>query len=60
MLATKIQATATSLLWRPDVGLFKDNETTLAPQDENMFAVKSGPVTDQSQMAQISEALPAR
>ncbi|KAI1796990.1 Six-hairpin glycosidase [Ganoderma leucocontextum] len=60
-LAAGIQSAAISLLWQPDVGLFKDNETTtLAPQDGNAWAVKSGLVTNASQIVQISEALQAR
>ena len=55
-----IQSAAIPLLWQPDVGLFKDNETTLAPQDGNAWAVKSGLVTNPSQVVQISEALQAR
>ncbi|PIL35405.1 hypothetical protein GSI_02131 [Ganoderma sinense ZZ0214-1] len=49
-LAAGIQSAAIPLLWQPDVGLFKDNETTtLAPQDGNAWAVKSGLVTNASQ-----------
>ncbi|PIL33097.1 hypothetical protein GSI_04546 [Ganoderma sinense ZZ0214-1] len=60
-LAAGVQSAAMALLWQPDVGLFKDNETTtLAPQDGNTWAVKSGLVTDASQVVQISEALEAR
>ncbi|PIL26308.1 hypothetical protein GSI_12064 [Ganoderma sinense ZZ0214-1] len=60
-LAAGIQSAAIPLLWQPDIGLFRDNETTtLAPQDGNAWAVKSGLVTDVSQIAQISEALQAR
>ena len=60
-LAAGIQSAAIPLLWQPDVGLFKDNETTmLAPQDGNAWAVKSGLVTNVSQVVQISEALQAR
>ena len=60
-LATGVQSAAQTLLWQPDVGLFKDNETTtLAPQDGNTWAVKSGLVTNASQIVQISEALQAR
>ncbi|PIL26320.1 hypothetical protein GSI_12076 [Ganoderma sinense ZZ0214-1] len=60
-LAAGIQAAAIPLLWQPDVGLFRDNETTtLAPQDGNAWAVKSGLVTDASRIARISEALQAR
>ncbi|PIL35419.1 hypothetical protein GSI_02146 [Ganoderma sinense ZZ0214-1] len=60
-LAAGVQSAAIDLLWQPDVGLFKDNETTtLAPQDGNTWAVKSGLVTNASQVAQISEALQAR
>ncbi|KAI1796973.1 Six-hairpin glycosidase [Ganoderma leucocontextum] len=60
-LALGIQSAAIPLLWQPDVGLFKDNETTtLAPQDGNAWAVKSGLVTNASQIVQISEALQAR
>ncbi|PIL35434.1 hypothetical protein GSI_02161 [Ganoderma sinense ZZ0214-1] len=60
-LAAGIQSAAVPLLWQPDVGLFKDNETTtLAPQDGNAWAVKSGLVTNASQVIQISEALQAR
>ncbi|PIL35418.1 hypothetical protein GSI_02145 [Ganoderma sinense ZZ0214-1] len=60
-LAASLQSAAIPLLWQPDVGLFKDNETTtLAPQDGNAWAVKSGLVTNASQVAQISEALQAR
>ncbi|KAI0724316.1 bacterial alpha-L-rhamnosidase domain protein [Cerioporus squamosus] len=60
-LASGIQAAAIPLLWQPSVGLFRDNETTtLAPQDGNAWAVKSGLVTDPAQVAQISSALQAR
>ncbi|EJF61338.1 Six-hairpin glycosidase, partial [Dichomitus squalens LYAD-421 SS1] len=60
-LAAGIQAAAIPLLWQPDVGLFRDNETTtLAPQDGNAWAVKSGLVTNTSQVVQISNALQAR
>ncbi len=60
-LASGIQAAAIPLLWQPSVGLFRDNETTtLAPQDGNAWAVKSGLVTSPSQVAQISSALQAR
>ena len=60
-LAANVQSAAIPLLWQPDVGLFKDNETTtLAPQDGNSWAVKSGLVTNASQVVQISEALQAR
>ena len=60
-LAAGVQAAAIPLLWQPDVGLFRDNETTtLAPQDGNAWAVKSGLVTNPSQIAQISHALQAR
>ncbi|TBU60052.1 Six-hairpin glycosidase [Dichomitus squalens] len=60
-LAAGIQAAAIPLLWQPDVGLFRDNETTtLAPQDGNSWAVKSGLVTNASQVVQISNALQGR
>ena len=60
-LAAGIQSAAIPLLWQPDVGLFRDNETTtLAPQDGNAWAVKSGLVTNALQVVQISEALQAR
>ncbi|KAI0757240.1 bacterial alpha-L-rhamnosidase domain protein [Daedaleopsis nitida] len=60
-LARGIQSAAPRLLWQPAVGLFRDNETTtLAPQDGNAWAVKSGLVTAPSQVAQISAALEAR
>ena len=60
-LAAGIQAAVIPLLWQPDVGLFRDNETTtLAPQDGNAWAVKSRLVKDASQIARISEALEAR
>ena len=60
-LAAGIQAAAVPLLWQPSVGLFRDNETTtLAPQDGNAWAVKSGLVTSPDQVAQISESLQAR
>ena len=60
-LASGIQSAAMSLLWQPSVGLFRDNETTtLAPQDGNAWAVKSGLITSPSQVAQISSALQAR
>ena len=60
-LAAGIQAAAIPLLWQPDVGLFRDNgTTTLAPQDGNAWAVKSGLVTDPAQIARISKALQAR
>ena len=60
-LAESIQAAAIPLLWQPEVGLFRDNETTtLAPQDGNSWAVKSGLVTNSTQITQISEALQAR
>ncbi|KAI0359164.1 bacterial alpha-L-rhamnosidase domain protein [Trametes cingulata] len=60
-LAARIQETAIPLLWQPSVGLFRDNETTtLAPQDGNAWAVKSGLVVKPSQIATISRALQAR
>ena len=60
-LAAGIQSAAVPLLWQPDVGLFRDNETTtLAPQDGNAWAIKSGLVTNASQIIQISEALQER
>ncbi|RDX56111.1 Six-hairpin glycosidase [Lentinus brumalis] len=60
-LASGTQAAAIPLFWQPSVGLFRDNETTtLAPQDGNAWAVKSGLVTSPSQVAQISSALQAR
>ncbi|KAI8995346.1 bacterial alpha-L-rhamnosidase domain protein [Trametes punicea] len=60
-LAARIQEAAISLLWQPSVGLFRDNETTtLAPQDGNAWAVKSGLVTNASQISAISSALQAR
>ena len=60
-LASGIQAAAIPLLWQPSVGLFRDNETTtLAPQDGNAWAVKSGLITSPSQVAQISSALQER
>ncbi|EIW64903.1 bacterial alpha-L-rhamnosidase domain protein [Trametes versicolor FP-101664 SS1] len=61
-LANKIQEVAVPLLWQPTVGLFRDNETTtLAPQDGNAWAVKSGLVpSSSSQLATISHALEAR
>ncbi|TBU50382.1 hypothetical protein BD309DRAFT_945454 [Dichomitus squalens] len=50
-LAAGLQSAAIHLLWQPDVGLVKDNETTtLAPQDGNTWAVKSGLVTDALQI----------
>ncbi|KAI0762539.1 bacterial alpha-L-rhamnosidase domain protein [Fomes fomentarius] len=60
-LASGIQSAAIPLLWQPSIGLFRDNETTtLAPQDGNAWAVKSGLVTSPDQVAQISESLQAR
>ncbi|KAI0359162.1 bacterial alpha-L-rhamnosidase domain protein [Trametes cingulata] len=60
-LAAKIQQAAIPLLWQPSVGLFRDNETTtLAPQDGNAWAIKSGLVTNASQVETISQALQAR
>lgn len=60
-LAQRIQAAAIPLLWQPTVGLFRDNETTtLAPQDGNAWAVKSGLVASPSQISQISQGLEAR
>ncbi|KAI0670135.1 bacterial alpha-L-rhamnosidase domain protein [Trametes maxima] len=60
-LASKIQQAAIPLLWQPSVGLFRDNETTtLAPQDGNAWAVRSGLVSNASQIAAISQALEAR
>ena len=60
-LAARIREVVIPLLRQPKVGLFRDNETTtLAPQDGNAWAVKSGLVTDPSQVARISEALQAR
>ncbi|KAI0735418.1 bacterial alpha-L-rhamnosidase domain protein [Earliella scabrosa] len=60
-LASGIQAAAVPLLWQPDAGLFRDNETTtLAPQDGNAWAVKSGLVSSPAQVTQISTALQAR
>ncbi|KAI0359163.1 bacterial alpha-L-rhamnosidase domain protein [Trametes cingulata] len=60
-LAAKLQQAAIPLLWQPSVGLFRDNETTtLAPQDGNAWAIKSGLVTNASQIDAISQALQAR
>ncbi|KAI9066646.1 glycoside hydrolase family 78 protein [Trametes sanguinea] len=60
-IASRIQQAAVPLLWQPTVGLFRDNETTtLAPQDGNAWAVKSGLVTNASQITAISQALEAR
>ncbi|KAH9921973.1 Six-hairpin glycosidase-like protein [Epithele typhae] len=60
-LAAGIQTSAVPLLWQEDVGLFRDNETTtLAPQDGNAWAVKSGLVTDPAQIAKISSSLEER
>lgn len=60
-LASRLQSEAIPLLWQPSVGLFRDNETTtLAPQDGNAWAVKSGLITSPAQVAQISESLQAR
>ncbi|KAH9890934.1 alpha-L-rhamnosidase domain protein [Cubamyces lactineus] len=60
-LASGIQSAAIPLLWQPSVGLFRDNETTtLAPQDGNAWAIKSGLVTNTSQIAAISQALQSR
>ena len=60
-LASGVQSAAMSLLWQPSVGLFRDNETTtLAPQDGNAWAIKSGLVSSPSQISQIASALQAR
>ncbi|CDO72451.1 Glycoside Hydrolase Family 78 protein [Trametes cinnabarina] len=60
-IASRIQQAAVPLLWQPSVGLFRDNETTtLAPQDGNAWAVKSGLITNASQITAISQALEAR
>ncbi|KAI0757241.1 Six-hairpin glycosidase [Daedaleopsis nitida] len=60
-LASGIQSAAMSRLWQPSVGLFRDNETTtLAPQDGNVWAIKSGLVSSPSQVIQMSQALQER
>ncbi|KAI0639170.1 bacterial alpha-L-rhamnosidase domain protein [Trametes polyzona] len=60
-LASKIQQAAIPLLWQPSVGLFRDNETTtLAPQDGNAWAIRSGLVSSQTQRTAISRALQSR
>lgn len=61
MVATKVKATANSLLWSSSDGLFYDNETTtLAPQDGNVWAVKSGLADSDAKTASISKNLAAR
>ncbi|KAI0768520.1 Six-hairpin glycosidase [Trametes elegans] len=61
-VAAKIQEAAIPLLWQPSVGLFRDNETTtLAPQDGNAWAIKSGLLSSSPALVlKISHALEAR
>ncbi|KAH9853159.1 bacterial alpha-L-rhamnosidase domain protein [Lenzites betulinus] len=61
-LASTIQQAAVPLLWQPAVGLFRDNETTtLAPQDGNAWAIKSGLLAPSSNYSgAISAALQSR
>ena len=62
-LAAAIPPAAQARLWQQDVGLFRDNDdanTTLAPQDGNAWAIKSGIVKDPAQAVQISAGLQAR
>ncbi|KAI0824104.1 bacterial alpha-L-rhamnosidase domain protein [Trametes gibbosa] len=61
-LASTIQQVAVPLLWQPSAGLFRDNETTtLAPQDGNAWAIKSGLLSPSSNFSTaISKGLEAR
>jgi hypothetical protein len=59
--AEKIKSAANELLWRDDIGMYVDNETTtLAPQDGNSWAVVSNITLNSSQIDSISLSLANR
>jgi hypothetical protein len=57
-----IKSAANSILWDDKASLYKDNETdtTLHPQDGNVWAIKSGIVPTPSRANEISAALRER
>lgn len=56
-----IAQAANKLLWNETAGLFRDNETTsLFPQDGNVWAVKSGLVTNATRALSISQGVQQR
>jgi len=60
-LAPKIKVAANNLLWDNTTNLYKDNEdSTLYPQDGNVWAIKSNLTLSSSQNSAISSALKAR
>lgn len=59
--ANGIKSAANKLLWREDIGMYVDNETTtLAPQDGNSWAVVSNLTLNASQVESISAHLSGR
>lgn len=60
-VASKVKRAINDLLWDADSNLYKDNEgSTLHPQDGNVWAVKAGVTTSDSQNEAISSALKSR
>jgi hypothetical protein len=58
--AANIKTAANALLWNETAGFYHDNETTtLAPQDGNVWAIKSG-LTNATQSSLISNNLRSR
>ncbi|OAL46544.1 Six-hairpin glycosidase [Pyrenochaeta sp. DS3sAY3a] len=59
--AANLKTAANSLLWDPEAGMYKDNETTtLHPQDGNAWAVVANLTATASQISSISSRLSAR
>jgi hypothetical protein len=60
-IGKKLKRAANALLWDPQAGLFRDNETTaLMPQDGNAWAVRAGLTNSLSQSLNISSNLRKR
>ncbi|MCJ1331883.1 hypothetical protein MMC10_008575 [Thelotrema lepadinum] len=56
-----IKTAANNLLWNSTAGYYHDNETTLlAPQDGNVWAIKSNLTQNSSQITSISDFLRSR
>lgn len=59
--ATKIKTAANTLLWSPEAGMYRDNETTtLTPQDGNSWAVLANLTLNDTQTQSISQHLADR
>lgn len=60
-IGESVKAAANSLLWNSTGGYYHDNETTtLAPQDGNVWAIKSNLTQNSSQIGSISRFLHTR